>query len=1053
MPLFNERLPFRQSEYTRKSQRSAQYHARTEFTASVPEYLTSLCHVLDKQPKLRCRTAPSSQDLARPVTSEETRRRDAEPLPVLGDRPRSQQAWSRPRRFGMPVESATSVQGAPQLPRRSDDFRQPQSVQTELEMRTRTIAGAWSLCDSDQKLSQLHRSLLKLPRWDERERAAAAYKGRQQAKTAGGRGLTLCGAYKGPRLASYGADALGKRSRLLVDGACTSPRRRLEKERVRPVLMAHLSAGQAHVSRFVPSTRGQLDQIACPLCQVVVTRRDFVSHKATCSGVGIREQRVMHMRDQYVLELRRRELAAVRKMQSFVRIALAKRRVQRRRVHYTRAVLLIQRCWKFYTQGKHWHVRTKRLGARRGWGKMRRTVQIARKPGQRIALRRDAAESIQRVYRKHYAVRVQAATAIQAVFKGGTGRRAAHKNRWNTWTHTRLRRWVVQFMMRKKQKKAVVIQVWWREWLLRRPDWAATKIQRWWRYGRMLRQVLRFIGQHRLIAFTQAKIRGLLTRKAVAKIRKKNIRHIAALVIQRSARGRLCRALTQKMRNHISWDKCLGKVRPALDDLLVKLSPLGLESRFCNRRSLWGKRPVYLNRGLRLRIVKAFVNGPHKLLARAFMHYSLNHQPDVKVKPSHVGLLIGTRAIQMLVDAGLPFSHQQLRKMFVDVASTHTTFALKQGKRRSREAATCEPRLVRDWEKVGWPAWRRGDNPSVSDTVRGMMELEFVRANSMEFLGIESASTAAARSASSNQWDDLNIDISWNMVVDVLFAMALHPPAEVLEDDRVRNRRNSEAPREEFHCEVARSPYDLEAAKTIPLQRSRTAPESKLGRRWSVAPAASAEAGMAADQFPTTNSIDPFRWSFAENFVSMLTKYFSDDSKLSKILQSHAAAASLELQPLLARTVTGDNEFTRSEWTASLKPDSAKALDRIKGFEETLGKLLTFYEPQGIQHIRPRPLCLMLQECGVPKLCVPAMVLMLTTDAGSAGQERFVQGQSDNPLMFSISLSEVMAILAQLATDLNKKSKQKTSLKFTAADLIKTMFMNSPYNMHLGGCL
>jgi len=237
------------------------------------------------------------------------------------------------------------------------------------------------------------------------------------------------------------------------------------------------------------------------------------------------------------------------------------------------------------------------------------------------------------------------------------------------------------------------------------------------------------------------------------------------------------------------------------------------------------------------------------------------------------------------------------------------------------------------------------------------------------------------------------------------------------------------------------------------LQRSRTAPESGVGRQWSVTPAAPEEAGVAVDQLPTTKSIDPFRWSFADNFVSMLTTYFSDDSKLSKILQSHAAAAALELKPLLARTCTGDKEFTRSEWTASLNPDSAKALDRIKGFEETLGKLLTFYEPLGIQHIRPRPLCLMLQECGVPKLCVPAMVLMLTTDAGSAGQERFVQGQSDNPLMFSISLSEVMAILAQLATDLNKKSKQKTSLKFTAADLIKTMFMNSPYNIHLAGYL
>ena len=129
----------------------------------------------------------------------------------------------------------------------------------------------------------------------------------------------------------------------------------------------------------------------------------------------------------------------------------------------------------------------------------------------------------------------------------------------------------------------------------------------------------------------------------------------------------------------------------------------------------------------------------------------------------------------------------------------------------------------------------------------------------------------------------------------------------------------------------------------------------------------------------------------------------------------------------------------------SKSPVNEEAHAAIKEFVKPLNQLLQFYDPEG--YVTPQGFSKCMKECGLAPLQPLIIKLAVSSEAGEECRQKFLKGQVKGPMEFGLTMDAVMLILAQIAGDLNKKQKTKSSLKKTATDLVKRMFTKNPHNI------
>lgn len=929
--------PTYQPEYVRKLQVSFQDSSPSAVLGSaVPEYLASLYEVIQND----CNPGH------KPRVRSRQNRRILTPLPVLPPPPieAGRTVLQQPR---------TSIRGG--VPKkRVHSF--PHTLATELDIGSRNRT-QYGMQIAEQRLRELHDKMLRLPRWDERDRAVLAYAKRKPGLIATA-ALGLCPATEaGDRTTPLGPDLLGKRSSRLIQAMTQPVERKLKAPR--PVDVTHASAGQAKVSRFGP--RHGADLIICPMCSSEGSRHWFTGHRAVCCTLSGSEVRRVQRRDEDVLQLRADQNNAAVILQSMSRKMLAKALARLKRAVYTRSAVTLQRWWRRFLKTESWKKRVRSVVRAKRNHEAKVRDFASERLNDRASRRRHGAVLIQRELRRYLKVKNDAITQIQKFARGKAGRRRGYQTYWNRWVSCRVHRWVVQWKMRRKHEAATTIMLWWQGWLVRKPTWAAQIIQRFWRKHHHVNWSTVKTSQALSVVACALKLqtcwRGFLGRKALRMKRTEAIRRQAAMVLQRTMRGRLNRNFLKQMFAQKKWDQAHKHIRSLLDQEIENTCPPTLKPRFCRRRTHWGQQVLYLNRGQRLRITRSFAAAGDEIRA-TYLRFMLYRKETLSLlKPEEVGGLPIQVLLSMVEEAGMPHTLEEMTQIVKVALYTRTNYGLKETERKERQALFVEPAFPqRSWTSVQWPAWREVP-PQV--TVKPKEEGLFHLVQSLGDLGdVVASAKAAAAAEDESQADtcgdgDQTITLDWGCFVDTLFA---------------------------------------------------------LSRRWVEATRTWFTGGP--------KSTDP-----AGTFASFVETNFGKKSPL--------AEANSKTKP------------------GNPKESHPEAVLSLQDFQKPLGQLMQFYREDG--QFTPRSFVTMMAEGGLAPTQPLVIKLCTASASGEAHVARFLQGETDAPLGFGLSLEEAMGVLASIATDLNKKQKTKSSMKKTAADLVKRLFTKSPHNVNLEG--
>ena len=236
--------------------------------STVPEYRISLQQVIqnDQRPWLKL-SRPESREHALPA------------LAFRGNRWGNQvQSWmgGGRARTAEPAENAVGW-GIPHPVRRKPLSVAPQTMATHLDVMDHRRT-QYALDQSLVELQHLHKEVLQLPRWSERDRAQKAYKSRRHRIATAA--IPFCDAtHSGAqRSTPFGADVTGRWGPNRLRDASRPVPRAVHSLGARPVPLGHVQAGRQLMKR-VSWLKPSKDCVTCPLCSRHGTNKWLVTHK------------------------------------------------------------------------------------------------------------------------------------------------------------------------------------------------------------------------------------------------------------------------------------------------------------------------------------------------------------------------------------------------------------------------------------------------------------------------------------------------------------------------------------------------------------------------------------------------------------------------------------------------------------------------------------------------------------------------------------------------------------------------------------------------------